>query len=461
MVLVALPIDTARPVRTHAEQHALVRAVRDAPASEQETNWLEWKGPLTLAGRDATGRATIAKAVLGFANRDPDVAARVMGGCAYLLAGVSPGQLVGVDFVDAAQLEAQVATYVGREVQWRPDYVAVDGKEVMVVIVEPPRLGDHAHPVRKTFNPSGPGPVLQEGTVFVRHQASTDPATAADIDMLSRRAAQRPGDELEVAVRPASETSLRPVDLSPEAQAKYLEHEEARLLSPISRPRRTQLGLSPTMQNLLLGGSGGGGEYRSQEKYREEISEYLDQLRDTLPKILPARAFLHEVARLRLEVVNPTDTTFTKVRVEICLPPELRVEDWHGDARAEGELPKRPVPYGRARQSPLGFRGGVSMASLSALGPAPVLASDFPDIYAGPDGVRVEYAPIDVRPQGVAPLRNIWLVIDDPAAESIPVRWEATATNAAKRLSGTFDVPVDQPPVDVEQLMAEVPDEEG
>ena len=98
-----------------------------------------------------------------------------MAGCAHLLAGVSPGELSGVDAVDAAQLEAQVAKYVGRTIDWRADYVELEGKQVLVVTVEPPQWGDPAHPVRKTFNASDRrGPVLQEGTVFVRHQASTD-----------------------------------------------------------------------------------------------------------------------------------------------------------------------------------------------------------------------------------------------------------------------------------------------
>jgi hypothetical protein len=59
--------------------------------------------------------------------------------------------------------------------------------------------------------------------MFVRHQASTDPATADDIDMLSRRAARRPGDQLEMEVRAAAETSLRAIDLRPDAVEAYIE----------------------------------------------------------------------------------------------------------------------------------------------------------------------------------------------------------------------------------------------
>ena len=44
-----------------------------------------------------------------------------MKGCAYLLVGVSPGELAGVEVVDAARLESQVAAYVGRDFDWRAD----------------------------------------------------------------------------------------------------------------------------------------------------------------------------------------------------------------------------------------------------------------------------------------------------------------------------------------------------
>jgi hypothetical protein len=457
MAGVPLSIDTSRPVRSRAEQQALVRAVFEAPAGSQETDWLEWKGPLALAGKSAGGRAAIAKAVLGFSNRNPDLAARNMDGCAYFLAGVSPGALEGVAVVDAAQLEGQVAAFVGRDISWRADYVEVDGSNVLVITVEPPQWGDPVHPVRKTFNPEGGGrSALQEGTVYVRHQASTERATAADMDMLSRRAARRPGDQLAVDVQAAPETLLRAVDLTDVAIASYMEQEESRLLSPLTPFMKHIMGTSSAFkQSLLLGGTGG--EYRSEEDYRQEVGEYLNKLREALPVVLRARALLHEVARLKLAIVNNTDTTFTGVRVEVLLPPVLAVTEWPQEMRDEGEPPDPPTPYGQATRAGSGLYGSLLTPSLIPR-VGPIASFNTPDIERRLDGVYVEYTPVDVRAQGVTPLPSVWLCIEDLRTETVPVRWEATATNADKRLSGSFSVPVTPPPLAAAELMEEVPD---
>ena len=460
MLLLPLAIDIARPVRSRADQQALVQAVFEAPPDEQETNWLEWKGSLALGGRDATGRATIAKAVLGFANRDPNAAARAMSGCAYLLVGVSPAALPGVEAVDAAQLEAQVGTYVGRNIDWRADYVVVEERSVLVITVEPPQWGDPLHAVRRTFNPADRGPVLQEGTVFVRHQASTDPASPADIDMLSRRAARRPGDQLEVDVQPAPETKLRAIDLTAEALHEYVLQEESNLLAPLAPPERRFPGHSASMQQVAAAFSGlGSRDQRSGEDYRTEVSAYLERLREELPDILPARALLHGVARLKLEVVNNTDATFTGVRVEVWLPPELRVTEWQNEVRGDAELPAPPRPYRSSGLFQLHARQRAFLPS-SITRPA-VFASDWrPDVDRRPDAVYVEYATEDVRAQGVTRLPSLWLVIDDLATEAVEVRWEATATNAARRLTGTLIVPVNDPPASVRELVADLPDDD-
>lgn len=460
---VPLAIDISRPIRSRVDQQELVRAVFDAPANEQETHYLEWKGPLALAGKDAAGRATIAKAVLGFANRDPTLAARAMAGCAYLLAGVSPGDLPGVEAVDVAQLEAQVVSYVGRNIDWRADYVVVDERTILVVTVEPPCWGDPVHPVRKTFNPSDRrGPVLQEGTVFVRHQASTNPATAADLDMLSRRAARGPGDELEVQVRAAAETVLRGVEVGAETIEQYVKQQQSYLLAPVASSGRKPGPLSPYGQNVLSGIAGLSvlnHEYRSEEKFREEVNGYVDKLRNELPNVLRARAVLHGIARLKLEIVNNTDTTFTKVRVEAKLPPALWVTGWREDVRDEAEPPEPPIPYGQARMSHMSGYRGLSARGLRSIRPGALGGPWRPEIERRTDAVYVDYVPEDVRAQGVTPLPSLWLLLDDLSTKAVEVRWEATATNAAKRVTGTFTVPVNQRSAGLEELLAELPDD--
>jgi hypothetical protein len=449
MLHVALAIDTSHPARSRADQKALVRAVFEAPPEEQETNWLEWKGPLNLVAKEAIARATIAKAVLGFSNRDPSVASRAMGGCGYLLVGVSPGELAGVQAVDAAQLEAQVATYVGGVIAWRADYVVVEEQSVLVVTVEPPAWGDPLHPVRKTFNPSERrAPVLQAGTVFVRHQASTDPATPTDMDMLSRRAARRPGDQLDVDVRLTAGSKLRAIDVCDRMVGQYVARERSRLLAPFSTVSETFRASSPVFNRSVMGVG-----YPSEKRFREEVQAYLHDLEQDLAKALRARAVMHDMARLRLEVVNETDKTYTGVRIEMLLPSDVKVWNWRGDAPHEAELPVPPEPYGTASF------GGFPTRSPLRLKPIIPFKVALPQVERRPDAVHVAFAEADVRAQGVEPLRSVWLVIDDPALDTLPFRWEATATNAEKRLSGSFGVLLTRPAAGVDDLMSDLPAE--
>lgn len=100
---------------------------------------------------------------------------------------------------------------------------------------------------------------------------------------------------------------------------EFVGGQQVRLLAPF-----TGLGAfgdaSPAVKLARLGG-----EYRSEENFRDEVAEYLDELARDLPRALRTRAVMHEVARLDLDVVNNTDRTFTNVRVELLLPLEAEV----------------------------------------------------------------------------------------------------------------------------------------
>ncbi|MFC7645924.1 hypothetical protein ACFQX6_38960 [Streptosporangium lutulentum] len=87
----ALNFDARKAPRNHAELEKLVQAVRQASKAD-ETIWLEWKSELDLNPADKgdkSGRAHVARAIIGFANRMPEDAARFAEGYGFLLAGVS------------------------------------------------------------------------------------------------------------------------------------------------------------------------------------------------------------------------------------------------------------------------------------------------------------------------------------------------------------------------------------
>jgi hypothetical protein len=419
-----------------------VEAVRDAPSAESETNYLEWKGTLDLGEKSAL--AKIAGAVLGFSNRMPDVAARALGGCAYVLVGVEPGALAGVTPVDAANLEARLVAYVGANVQWRPDYVEVDGETVLVVTVEPPRWGEPAHPVRKTFTDGGKT-VLKDGDVLVRHHASTDPAKAVDIDALNRRAARRSDDELSVDVGLLDDTPLRRVDLREESLGVWVrERTESMLMSLNPASASRVLGSIAMMQ----------GEYRSEDKYREEVAKYARELAEALPEVLRARSVLHDAGLLQLVIRNGTERTFSGVRVELAVPAGIGVVTWRRDVEDQEELPKAPQAFGSATPFLRGFDYGVSPLLRS-----PVMRPLWlPDAVIGDEGARVVFSDEEVRAEGKAQLPDIWLLLDQDAPEEITLGWQATAKQATKRLSGTITVPVARRAMSVAELLAERPD---
>lgn len=432
----------------------------EASPEIQESNWLEWKGPLALTGRGSAGPATIAKAILGFANRDPDVASRSMGGCAYLVAGVSPGDVPGVDVVDIARLETQIASYVGETIDWRADYATFEARSVLVVTVEPPSWGDPIHPARKGFSPvDGKGVTFQNGTVFVRHQARTDQANAAHIDMLSRRAGRRPGDRLAVRVGVGAASRLRAVSVAREDIDGMLARERATLLGPLDSP--------PSVLDALQAYRGHSrsvlaldGEFRSEDQFRAEVDRYLDDLEDALDSALVSRAVVHGVARLDLEIINDTDQNFTRVRVEAQLPPGLSVSEWPGDHRERAELPQPPVRYGEGRRERFAGLGVMGTVDVSSLRPG-ALNPWWPEITTGKDTIIVDFVPEDVRPRGRESLPTLWLVVSDPAMDSVSVSWEATATNVDGRLSGDLSVPVICPPVGLAELLEPLPEEES
>lgn len=93
-----LNLDMTRALRTYGELLDLVKAVRDAPAGEPETDSVEWKSAWDLSS--AKYKFETARHILGFGNRTVVAAQGMFEGCAYLVAGVEPGNVVGIEKLD-------------------------------------------------------------------------------------------------------------------------------------------------------------------------------------------------------------------------------------------------------------------------------------------------------------------------------------------------------------------------
>jgi hypothetical protein len=419
-----LPIDVSRPARSYSERLALVKAVAGAPPSEPETDWLEWKSQLDVSSK--AGAYAAARSVLGFGNRDPDHARRFAKGCAYLLAGVEPGNLAGVAVHDPADVEQWLNRFIapGRP-QWDVDYVDVGGKAVLFLTVEAPEWGDAPFTLQRALDG------YHAGAVYVRTRGKTDYATPADIERLTERAKR--GDtslNLELGLRKA-DASLQAVRLTSEMIDAWRTQEAARL------KRRGAA-------NLVASSFIAGGDLRDGEEYDAEVERYLAKAARRLRLLAMRGVIEQDLAPLELRLTNPLEINFASVQVRVTLPGDVLAYFDDSDIEVDLSNLEPPFPWGR------------SMLGLPRV--APVEPIDFFQTGARIDtedgAVVVTLPPVDVRPGSVHELSPVHLLVPASyAGKSISFTWRATSKSAAGAVSGTGEIAVGAVPVDAFEVI--------
>jgi hypothetical protein len=151
-----------------------------------ETTEVEWKLEWNLDTRPR--RAGLAKHIIGFANRDPDQAARTFGGHAFLLVGVEPGAWGSAPQADPAELVQQLEPYTGTDLAWHPVYVESGGNRVLVIVIDPPQWGDPVHHMARGSQDPDTGREIEAGTVFIRRPGVSIAANSAQLAQLEARA---------------------------------------------------------------------------------------------------------------------------------------------------------------------------------------------------------------------------------------------------------------------------------
>jgi hypothetical protein len=265
----------------------MIEAVRDAEAHELELDCLEWKSRVEL--REKRWKAEIARQVLGFANRDPDVAARTFEGSAYLLMGVEPGGVCGIQPVDAAELEDGVTRYVGTDgPQWDPRYEEVGRATVLVVTVEPPRWGQGAFRLRREVSfddDEGRTIHWHSGDTFIRRRGKTEKATAADLDMLDRRLLARTDARaaraLHLGLADHETVTIPPIDMTEDARRRWIQSQRVALLTPLEQIENA----TPEQRRELLAE-----DTSDVDSYTQAVEKYLREAERTLLAELQLRA---------------------------------------------------------------------------------------------------------------------------------------------------------------------------
>jgi hypothetical protein len=422
----SIDIDIAKAARRPADLVHLARAVQDA-AGGDEANWIEWKGSLDLDSVD--GRFTVARAILGFANRpNPDLAARFTEGCAYLLVGVEPGVVAGVTEIDVAKLDDGLRPYLGDPgPAWSPMYVSLEGKIVLVVTVEPPRWGDPFYPLRKPYQPPQKKSLVTKGTVFVRGQAKTERASEVDLDLLQerlRRSVHQSPLDLNVVTADAGSVELATVDLSPEAEQEWLDERRVRLMAPVQAAQSPhslyKVNLFPSLAAAATSFASMTAETRTPEQYQHEVDEYLDACRDQLAAVSINWLLKKGRNSVRLSVSNPTDRHYNDVEITVHVPGEVVAFGEHERFDWDASLPHPPWPYGKPR--PLGeFR---QLPHLRPFTSTPRVRR----LHIENGGSTTLRFPIgDVRPRRSIPLEVFNLVVGEPPDATLEATWTATS----------------------------------
>ena len=394
----ALTLDTSRPFRSITELAELVRAISAAPLTESEPDWLEWKREASLG--DRRWYAQMAKFIVGFANRDPSVAMRQAGGCAYLVIGSEPGNVNGVSLIDNAILDAGISRFVRASVRWSPQCIQHQGKEILVITVEPPEYGDPIAAMLTSYE-SPDGNVCRRGDVFIRRHGRTDLATQEDYNMLVQRFAAEGVQANGMRVAPQGAVPAVPVVSGPDEIEVWLSREESVLLVPIRRVM-----LHPSF------------ERRSRTEYQAEVESYLSEVAPLLPAKARADALVGRAPSMQLSLINETEHNFTAARIEVIIDGNVWAYRSHEDARPE--MPVRPHEWGKFE--PFLHVSGISLMPRTEF---------FGPLIDNSVSTRIEFDDVDLRPRTSVQLAPIHLVSDATlAGTTLTATWEATATNA-------------------------------
>ncbi|WP_329625840.1 hypothetical protein OG357_38040 (plasmid) [Streptomyces sp. NBC_01255] len=435
-----LDFNADEPVVGLARQRELIRAVGNA-SSADETRWLEWKSQHDVS--KAAGAFAVSKAILGFANRMPDVAEQWAGGHAYLLVGVDEDAIYGVPTHDVEKVDSWLRRYLGEFSRYQFTYVPMDTDEgkrhVMLVDVSPPRWGDLIHPLHKEHQNYRPG------TVFHRYAGKTEPARPAEIYALTdraRRATKRVN--VDVTMTTGTVAVLAPTEDARRTITDYLREAIMRQVDAADEKKKAAASNLfkdfSALQNLWP-------DSRSPEEFRQEVDEYLGDFDLAMQHAL-AQAVSAAGTPLTLTLTNPGEDNLAQVEVVLSLPGTVTAHVT-ADAEEEVDWPHQPAKYGEGTMP--GFAG--LPAVLGVRPPAyHLLSPQSPDIEQQDGRTVIRFAPVDLRPHEAVALDPI-TVYSSQEADSFLSEWRATATNVSSKVQRSLSIPAQRLELDLRDAL--------
>jgi hypothetical protein len=391
-----LNIKTDEAFRTPAELAALVKAVFDASADTQETRWIEWKSFLDLEA--AEGKFVVAKAILGFANRSPELAALTCEGTAYMVVGAEPGAVRGVPTLDHATVVQKIKPYADGP-RWSPHNVPFSGVNVLVIVVEAPRDGDPIHTLRKTYDK------FAAGTVFHRGPALTEPAGPNEVAMLGERllrGARQPDLVLDLSV--VAEPLVR-LQIDREAAQSWVDRREKYIRSTRRSPAPSAPGLAG-MYTMP--------QPKDREEFDRRVREHLLQCRERLIANLFREVAVSQENKVAFDVGDKTKDPIERVQLTVLLPAQdLGAYAGVPRARPMPQLPAWPDPLDRVRPSSAAIMDSVTESFTYSREDAKVTTRD--------NEIEITYEIGDLRPGQVMRTPPTTIIVGPAAPEELPI----------------------------------------
>jgi hypothetical protein len=426
-----LRISTDRALRTPDALAALVDAIVQAdPTNDQETHWLEWKGPLPID--KAEGQFAIAKAILGFANREPAHAAPMCEGTAYMVIGAEPGSARGITPIDHAKLAHGIRKYANGP-QWSAHHVSHDGATVLVIVAEAPKPGDPIHTLAKQYNN------FNEGTVFHRGAAQTEPAGAREIAMLSKRlmrGTQQPDLDLELDIELTPMIRQRLDD--PEWFADHQAYLDSRRTPPRRRSSTAPPG-SPGMPDLpasFAGLSEFWADPGGIAEFNRRLVEYNSDLADRLRENIVRQIVRSDKNKVWFVAENRTHDPIEGVQLLVTMPLEVLAFAGSPQTRRLRPLPKWPDPLDSM------FKDKMT-ALVEDFEHADLLSRWDGSVHYRDDTIEVTFDVGDLRPGQHYETPPITLFVEPDAPAVLPVTVTARAMNRRRDRTTMIEMPID------------------
>jgi hypothetical protein len=421
------PPDLTGRLRRPSERLALVEYIAGSPTL-QENEHLEWKSGYNLGRRPDAGK--VAKQLISFANRDPVRSQRLTGGYAYLLLGVEAGRVIGVPVWDSADIESWLSRFVPSELMYDVHYVTAEGKDVLVLEVDPPRQGDTIFCLQASTGDGGSN--MAEGTIYVRRGGKTEMAGANEIAMLTARTASGATEtelDLELVTAANELSALNPRLLMTSTCEHWMQQARAGLLNGI-----------PSAQPLISPV----GESRTPDEVRGQATRYLQEIATNWPDFALSRHVLENHPSLTLSVTNRTDENFENVVIEVDVPIPARSIGISAESVAEEfSVAKPPLKWGEYTTPKL--NRNIFGASVE------------PEVSAvGEEMAKIRFPPVHIYPQTTHPLEPVTLaLVPEWENSDLKIEWRATAANTRGLITGEVsiaipgrtDTTVDQPAV--------------